>query len=319
MHCKYDDVALRGRYAEHIYNWSNTIIQPCSRLGHPCDYNPRLSFKDDTPRVLEKMSGATKSGGPVWDRMSPLCGLLREPDLEATGSARRLFKRQRMNEHDDLLPQFSGLTNDEDREKKAEFYKSGTFLLIVTPASFADYEEYKDAQDSTKDTSTKDTPTRASASVRSDQFGVENTVYNDVFSADYQKEVPGDPNSVILKVFEDDAPKILSPESPDKRRESSTPSLSIVSTASTQRSDFFRFSYDNTPLMRVANKDGRDHPLIYYYKSFVYRHLAQVHRDSLGTSTETGSLSAPDVFERQAATFEPVCPFPFYFDKSYSD
>ena len=210
-----------------------------------------------------------------------------------------------MNEHDDLLPQFSGLTNDEDREKKAECYKPGTFLLIVNPASFADYEEYKGAQDSTTDT-----PTRASASVRNDQIGVENTVNNDVFSADYQKEVPGDPNSVILTVFEDDAPKILTPESPDKRRDSSTPSLSIVSTVSTQRSDFFRFSYDNTPLMRVANKDGRDHPLIFYYKSFVYRHLAQVHRDSLGTSTETGSLSAPDVFERQAAIFEPVRPFP---------
>ena len=231
---------------------------------------------------------------------------LREPDSKVTGIARRLFKRQRMNEHDDLLPQFSGLTNDEDRERKAEFYKPGTFLLIVSPASFADYEEYKDAQNSTKAT-----PRRASASVRSDQFGAEDTVYNDFFSADYQKEVPGDPNSVILKVFEDDAPRILSPESPDKRQESSTPSLSIVSTASTQRSDFFRFSYENTPLMRVANKDGRDHPLIYYYKSFVYRHLAQVHRDSLGTSTETGSLSAPDVFERQAASFEPVCLFPF--------
>ena len=232
--------------------------------------------------------------------------ILREPDSKVTGLARRLFKRQRMNEHDDLLPQFSGLTNDEDREKKAEFYKPGTFLLILNPASFADYDEYKDPQDSTKDT-----PTRASANVRSEQLGTENTFHNDVSSADYQKEVPGDPNSVILKVFEDNAAKILSPESPDKRRDSSTPSLSIISTVSTQRSDFFRFSYDNTPLMRVANKDGRDHPLIYYYKSFVYRHLAQVHRDSLGTSTETGFLTAPDVFERQAAVFEPVCSSPF--------
>ncbi len=210
-----------------------------------------------------------------------------------------------MNERDDLLPQFSGLTNDEDRERKAGFYEPGTFVLIVNPASFADYEEYKDAQDSTKDT-----PARASAIMRSDQFGVENRIYNDVFIDDNQKEVPGDPNSVILKVFEDDVRRILSPESPDKRRDSSTPSRSIVSNTSTQHSEFFRFSYDNTPLMRVANKDGRDHPLIYYYKSFVHRHLAQVHRDSLGTSTETGSMSAPDVFERQAATFEPVCPSP---------
>ncbi len=75
MHCEYYDVASRGRYAENIHDRFNMFIQPCSRLGHPCDYNPRLSFKDDTPRVLEKMSRATKSGGPVWDRMSPSCGL----------------------------------------------------------------------------------------------------------------------------------------------------------------------------------------------------------------------------------------------------
>lgn len=225
-----------------------------------------------------------------------------------TGLARRLFKRQRVNEHDDLLPQFSGLTNDEDRERKAEFYKPGTFLLIINPASFADYAEYKDAQNSTKDP-----PTRASASVRTDLSGVDNTIYDEVTSADYQEEVPDDPNSVILKVFEDEARRVLSPGSPDKRQDSSTPSVSIISNNSTQRSDFFRFSYDNTPLMRVANKDGRDHPLIYYYKSFVYRHLAQVHRDTLGTSTETGSLSAPDVFERQAAIFEPVCPSPLLY------
>ena len=75
MHCKYCDVALSGCYAQNIHNRFNWFIQPCSRLGHPCDYNPRLSFKDDTPRVLEKMSGVTKSGGPVWDRMSSFRGL----------------------------------------------------------------------------------------------------------------------------------------------------------------------------------------------------------------------------------------------------
>lgn len=48
------------------------VFQPCSRLGHPCDYNPRLSFKNDTPRVIEKMTGVAGSGGPVWDCMYSL-------------------------------------------------------------------------------------------------------------------------------------------------------------------------------------------------------------------------------------------------------
>ena len=54
-------------YVELLYLTNR--LQPCSRLGHPCDYNPRLSFKDDTPRVIEKMAGVVGSGGPVWDRM----------------------------------------------------------------------------------------------------------------------------------------------------------------------------------------------------------------------------------------------------------
>lgn len=41
---------------------------PCSRLGHNCDYNPRLSFKDDTPRVVKKISGRGGGEGPVWKR-----------------------------------------------------------------------------------------------------------------------------------------------------------------------------------------------------------------------------------------------------------
>ena len=39
---------------------------PCARLGHACDYNPRLSFKDDTPRVVNKISGGGGGVGPVW-------------------------------------------------------------------------------------------------------------------------------------------------------------------------------------------------------------------------------------------------------------
>ena len=39
---------------------------PCSRLGHKCDYNPRLAFKDDTPRVIEKISGLSGGQGPAW-------------------------------------------------------------------------------------------------------------------------------------------------------------------------------------------------------------------------------------------------------------
>ncbi len=208
--------------------------------------------------------------------------------------SRRLLKCLRTTQrHEDLLPPFSGLTNDEDREKKAEFRSPGTYLLVVNSASFAEFEEYKE--------SSRNTPPS-----RPDQ-----TLYNNMFISEDATQTSDDPDIVILRIFEDDSRKLSSPSSAVTRRTSSA-SFSLPSSATfTHRSDYFRFSYDNTPLMRMAAKDGRDHQLVFYYKNFVHRHLAQVHKDSLGTSLETGALSAPDVFERQAANFLPVCPIDF--------
>lgn len=180
---------------------------------------------------------------------------------------------------------------------------------MVNPSSFTEFEEYnKDTRHDRK--SPKSTPTKGPGSEHSDQFSSNNqTQCNDpdgqIFNGTQNSD---DPDIVILKVFEDDTRRLGSPTSAVVQgRSSRTPTLSIPSSAtSANRADHFRFAYDNTPLMRMAHKDGRDHQLVYYYKNYVHRHLAQVHRDSLGTSLETGALSAPDVFERQAASFLPV-------------
>lgn len=273
--------------------------QPCSRLGHTCDYNPRLSFKDDTPRVIEKMSGGPGLGGPVWDRTFPVYLINWSIGSIATASSSRLLKRQGTDHpHEDLLPPFSSLTNDEAREKKAEFHSPGTYILVLNSSSFAEFDEYKE--------SSKNSPSSRPESVHSDPYSNDRTHYNNIFTNENDTQTSDDPDIVILKVFEDDSRKLPSPSSATTRRPSS--SFSVPSSAtSAPRSDYFRFSYENTPLMRMAAKDGRDHQLVFYYKNFVHRHLSQVHRDSLGTSLETGALSAPDVFERQAANFPPVC------------
>ena len=226
----------------------------------------------------------------------------------------RPFKRQRMcQQQDDLLPPFSTLTNDEDREKKAEFREPGTYHLVVNPLSFAGFDEYKiNGHDRN---SPKSTTAEEPESEHSNQLSNEHTQHHESSSDAFDDtQIPNDQDIVILKVFEDDTHKLGSPTSAVAQAPSSrTPTSSLPSSAgpssagSAHRTNFFRFSYDNTPLMRMAHQDGRDHQLVYYYKTFVHRHLAQVHRDSLGTSLETGVLSAPDVFERQAASFLPVC------------
>ena len=220
----------------------------------------------------------------------------------------RPFKRQRTSQlQEDLLPPFSALTNDEDREKKAEFGSPGSYHLVVNLSSFAEFDEYKDNRHDRS--STKSSLSKGPGSVHSDQFSNDQTQYNGPKGDDFNPtQTSDDPDIVILKVFEDDTRKFGSPTSAVVQgRSSNRSTLSLPSSAgSAHPADYFRFSYDNTPLMRMAHKDGRDHQLVYYYKNYVHRHLAQVHRDSLGTSLETGALSAPDVFERQAASFLPV-------------
>jgi hypothetical protein len=34
------------------------------------DYNPRLVFKDDTPRILERLQNINTVGNTIWDRKS---------------------------------------------------------------------------------------------------------------------------------------------------------------------------------------------------------------------------------------------------------
>jgi hypothetical protein len=43
------------------------VCGQCSRLGHHCDYSPRLSFRDDTPRVVERMQEVSIVGSSIWD------------------------------------------------------------------------------------------------------------------------------------------------------------------------------------------------------------------------------------------------------------
>ncbi|KAK9380888.1 uncharacterized protein V2V93DRAFT_369828 [Kockiozyma suomiensis] len=45
---------------------------PCTRLRISCDYSRRLNYKDDTPRILSKMSSVTDTVGcPVYDGSAP--------------------------------------------------------------------------------------------------------------------------------------------------------------------------------------------------------------------------------------------------------
>ncbi|KAL4930606.1 uncharacterized protein BDV17DRAFT_280586 [Aspergillus undulatus] len=142
-----DDVAS-GAHVGAPATARATIVQPrlrfpprsrtgcwyqCARLGHVCDYQPRLCFRDDTRRVMERMPDVKTKGNAVWDR-------------EETPSSKMSRRKSHLLPSDpepcDLLPEFSRLTSDEERERKAQGSAPGTYHVVVVPESFARLPEY---------------------------------------------------------------------------------------------------------------------------------------------------------------------------------
>ncbi|KAL8997162.1 MAG: hypothetical protein Q9169_003489 [Polycauliona sp. 2 TL-2023] len=257
---------------------------PCTRLGHRCDYNPRLSFKDDTPRVVEKMQHLTGQSQGVWDQL-----LSRLYDSQLASHPRP-----------DLLPPFSSLTNDADREKKAECRPPGSYNVIVTPSSIAQLDEYKASQDVER--------TPPSAVSRSPEAGSA-----DPSSPDPENNVIilDDPDTVMLRVFEDSSKKLTLPLSPSSRFGVSSPSsLANQSTGHYwQQTDSSILSSHLTPptsTFEITPQDRRDWPLICHYRNLLSRHLFHVHRGSITPQLAPGAFFTQELFERTVATFPPL-------------
>jgi len=184
--------------------------------------------------------------------------------------------------------------------------------VVVNPSSFAEFDEYKDTYDNMYCSKT------SASQAYHDRLGSELTFYDANSNVIHDvSEPPDDPDVIILKVFEDDArakavsPALVSHQGPIGR----SPSFSQPSSTNTlQWDDSVQGMAEQSPLLRRAHKGGRDHYVIHYYRRFVHRHLTQVHRDSLGNAQETGAPIAPDILERQAATFLPVSCNPCTFD-----
>ncbi|KAI4129969.1 MAG: hypothetical protein LQ338_001975 [Usnochroma carphineum] len=259
---------------------------PCTRLGHRCDYNPRLSFKDDTPRVVEKMQHQTGQPKGVWDQLLS-----------------RLYDSQmdKRPKHD-FLPPFSTLTNDEDRERKAEFRPPGTYNVMVTPSSLARLEEYRATQD--------DEQTPVTAAVKDS-----NKSSTEVASRNLEANVItfNDPDVVQLRVFEDNTKKLSSPGSPSSRVGLSSASniTSPSSGFSFPRTDMFVLPSQTSPPLppptcEIKPQDNRDWPLICHYRNILSRHLFHVHRGSITPPLAQGAFFTQELFERTVATFTPL-------------
>lgn len=170
------------------------VCGQCTRLGHNCDYNPRLSFRDDTPRVVERMQEVSTIGSSIWDCLS-VAGANRSGKADfGTAASPVPTEGSAGSAAVDDLPPFAQLSTDEDRERKAERSSPGTYHVVVNPDSFQHLPEYNDDPEIKREILSPLRRGSLAISLAS-SFGRESVL----------ESGPGmeDPNIVILPRFED--------------------------------------------------------------------------------------------------------------------
>ncbi|KAH8693532.1 hypothetical protein BGW36DRAFT_300923 [Talaromyces proteolyticus] len=252
----------------------------CARLGHLCDYSPRLSFRDDTPRVMERMSEVSTAGNAVWDTSIRLHSPPVSPGLY------------------DSMPPFFTLTSDEEREKKAENSHPGTYHVVVVPDSFSNLPEY--SEEYPIDLNSKSLKVRrgsATSSLLSPRDDRESSIETN------------DPNVVILDRFEDSSQRYSVSQWKNNRL---SPTSSVVTSPPTATSPL-HFPFDSHFVHHQVpgvEHGSRDEQLLVHFRNVVWKQLIQ------GQFTQElfSPLSSPispispgaDMFEDIASTFQPL-------------
>ncbi|KAJ5235928.1 hypothetical protein N7489_006019 [Penicillium chrysogenum] len=250
----------------------------CTRLGHTCDYRPRLAFRDDTPRIMGRMADVKTNGHVVWDLTSP-----------SSNDERTDYFSSK-----DSLPPFSLLTSDEDREKKAEGVSPGTYLVVMTPDSFSSLPEYADdAIEKARSNSTSERRSSAASSPASAAKG-------------------DDPNVVILKTFED-----VTRRSPSNGKTLGISPTSEISDPFCNLSLSPNFTSLPSPDVKVEemafldprlDRQSQDCTIFSHFRQVIWRQLfPHDHRldDSCGSDSHFMTLSM-DFLEQEATRFPPL-------------
>jgi hypothetical protein len=202
----------------------------------------------------------------------------------------------------DILPPFSCLTTDIEREMKSEYYSPGTFHVVLNPDSFKCLTEYADDDEPgpCRDVLEVDHTTAPGSA------SVDRTTLTRIKDACAASD---DPNVVILSRFEESL-TVLTYWNPASRY---SPSGNTIDSVSSTDFDDDHSSREYSSLISPTPADcssmqhqTEDSRLLQHFHTVVWKYLAQTDLDLLQTGIrETLSVSG-DIFERQASTFRPV-------------
>lgn len=244
-------------------------------------------------------------GSFVWDRKFPYIETRIFFDNSVTASSSRSVEiNVAQLAEEDTFPPFASLTNDEDREKKAELKAPGTYHIIVNPSSFADLGEPSEGD------KTNDSPTANgswSGLLRSE--GIAEHLRSPILGANVQ-----DPDIVILRKFEDNTRRL--PPWPTHSHSSTpktAPLTSFVSgspsssTSVSQRHDNSRRASapdTSLSLLDTAIQRRQDDRLLSHYRNFVRRKTFDIWSRRNLISWDEGPTH--DIFEPLFESYPPV-------------
>ncbi|KAI9717547.1 MAG: hypothetical protein M1812_004688 [Candelaria pacifica] len=200
----------------------------------------------------------------------------------------------------DALPPFATLTNDDDREKKAESQDPGTFNVIVNPDSFLGLPEYSD---SGSPAPLEISAARHDAGQRINHTNLEARPYRDQVR---------DPNIVVLRKFEDSGKRLStlpwqSQSQPKSSKSSVSPLLSSAGVSRhTDDLEVSDESRSDRSMIEIARRGGKDAKLLEHYRGFVWRQVIQIHRHRVSRPAGAGVNADVDAFEEEAGTFPPL-------------
>lgn len=184
------------------------------------------------------------------------------------------------------LPAFATLTNDEDRERKAETNRPGTYSVVFTPQSFADLPEYAAASGN---------PTAR------DQTSARQKARADSGSSNRKDS---DPNVVVLERFEELSPttSATSPTTTTTRPGILPETLQHMSLSVPP--PLYTSPPASTPSGYITAAEGR---LVLHFRRYIVTRLVP---RNIEHNYGVGSTPMRDIFENEAAKFPPVstCP-----------
>lgn len=169
---------------------------------------------------------------------------------------------------EDTFPPFASLTNDEDRERKAELKAPGTYHIVVNPASFLDLEEHSVGE-------IGHNPTTKGSSGLLRREDTAKRLRSPTLSADNAQ----DPDIVILRKFEDNTRRLgpwpTQAQSSNPRAVPLTSFVSASPSCSTSFSERHNASRrastpdTNSSVLDTAIQRRQDDRLLSHYRNFV--------------------------------------------------